>query len=193
MQKPEPDTFCPADREEWRHWLKANHDAQPSIWLVYYKKDAGIPTISYPDAVDEALCFGWIDSTKKSLGNDRYMQLFTKRKPNSVWSKINKAKIERLTAEGLMAPAGLDTIERAKQNGSWTMLDAVEELVIPKDLEKAFKSHKGSKDFFVSLSRSAKKMILQWIVQAKQAETRQRRIDETAELAGQKLKPKQFR
>ncbi len=153
MLKSEPETFYAASREEWRQWLDKHHGTKPSVWLVYYKKDTGIPTVTYPEAVDEALCFGWIDSTKKSLGNDRYMQLFTKRKPNSVWSKINKGKIERLTSEGLMTPAGFDSIETAKKNGSWTILDQVEELVIPKDLEKAFKSHKGSKDFFVSLSR----------------------------------------
>jgi uncharacterized protein YdeI (YjbR/CyaY-like superfamily) len=193
MQNTEPETFCPAGREEWRQWLAENHRAKPSVWLVYYKKEAGMPTISYSDAVDESLCFGWIDSTKRSLGNDRYEQLFTKRKPNSAWSKINKAKIERLIAEGLMTEAGYECIEAAKKNGSWALLDEVEELVIPKDLEKAFKTHKGSKDFFMGLSKSAKKMILYWLVQAKQPETRQRRITEIAELAAQGLKPKQFR
>jgi uncharacterized protein YdeI (YjbR/CyaY-like superfamily) len=121
------------------------------------------------------------------------MQFFCKRKPNSAWSKINKEKVKRLIEEGLMTKAGLETIETAKQNGSWTILDDVEELIIPKDLEKAFNTQAGSKDYFLSLTRSIKKMILQWIVLAKRPETRQKRINEIAELAAQKLKPKQFR
>lgn len=192
MQKKEIETFYPASRQAWRQWLKENHSSKQSLWLVYYKKQANVPTITYSDAVDEALCFGWIDSTKKSLDNDAFMQFFCKRKPNSVWSKINKGKVERLMNEGLMTPAGHKSIETAKQNNSWTILDDVEELIIPKDLEKEFKTKHGSKAFFVSLSKSVKKAILQWLVLAKRPETRQKRIFEIVDLASQKLKPKQF-
>lgn len=192
MQTTAIETFSPTSRENWREWLAENHRSKQSIWLVYYKIQANIPTVSYNDAVDEALCFGWIDSTKKSLGNDTFMQFFSKRKPNSVWSKINKGKIQCLIDEGLMTEAGFESIEKAKQNGSWSILDEVEELIIPEDLENEFNTKAGSKDFFLSLSKSVRKAILQWLVLAKQAETRQRRITEIAELASQKLKPKQF-
>lgn len=187
------ETFCPASQQEWREWLKENHNSKQFVWLICYKKRANIPTIFWSDAVDEALCFGWIDSTRKTIDDERFIQFFCKRKPNSNWSKINKAKVVRLIQDGLMQPAGYKSIETAKQNGSWTILDEVEELVIPPDLEKAFQNHKEAKEYFLSLSKSAKKIILYWIVSAKRPETRQNRINEIAELAAQKLKPKQFR
>jgi len=193
MQKKDLATFCPASRQDWRQWLKENHSSKQSVLLIYYKKKTNIPTIIYSEAVDEALCFGWIDSTRTSLGDDQFMQFFCKRKPKSVWSKINKEKVQRLIDEGLMTAAGYECIETAKQNGSWAILDDVEELRIPKDLANGFKSKPGSKDYFMSLSRSVRKSILQWLVLAKRPETRQKRINEIAELASQKLKPKQFR
>jgi uncharacterized protein YdeI (YjbR/CyaY-like superfamily) len=189
----EKETFCPASRQEWRAWLEENHESMPSVWLVQYKKKSGIPTLSWSDAVDEALCFGWIDSTRKTLDEHSFIQFFCKRKPKSIWSKINKAKVEQLIADGLMMQAGYESIERAKQNGSWNTLDQIEELGIPKDLEKAFKAKKGSKEFFLSISNSSRKVILYWVATAKRPETRQKRIDKIAELAAQKLKPEQFR
>ncbi len=188
----EIEMIYPASRNEWRQWLKENHDNKQSVWLVYYKIKSGKPTFSWSDAVDEALCFGWIDSTRKSIDHEKFMQFFGKRKPKSVWSKINKGKVERLIHNGLMTPAGYKSIETAKQNGSWTILDEVEDLSIPEDLEKEFESSPGSKDFFISLSRSVKKSILQWVILAKRPETRQKRTKEVAVLAAQKLKPKQF-
>lgn len=193
MKKKDLETLCPANRQEWRQWLEAHHGSKQSVLLIYYKKKTNLPTVLYSEAVDEALCFGWIDSTRTSLGDDQFMQLFCRRKPKSVWSKINKGKVQRLTEEGLMAAAGHACIENARQNGSWAILDEVEELKVPKDLAKAFRSWPGSKKYFMSLSRSVKKAILQWLVLARRAETRQRRITEIAELAGQKMRPKQFR
>lgn len=192
MEKEVIETFCPASQQDWREWLIENHSSKQSVWLVYYKKKSNIPTINYSDAVDEALCFGWIDSTKKSLDDDTFMQFFCKRKPNSVWSKINKGKVEQLINNGLMTKAGLDRIETAKQNGSWKILDDVEELNIPEDLAKALDAKPGSKAYFLSLSKSVRKSILQWLVLAKRSETKQKRIMEIAELAAQKMKPKQF-
>lgn len=186
-------TFCPASRQAWREWLQKNHDTEQSVWLIYYKKKADIPSVTYNEAVDEALCFGWIDSTRKSLGDDQFTQFFCKRKPTSVWSKINKGKVQRLIEEGLMTAAGQKCIETAKQNGSWIILDDAEELNIPKDLLKALKSYPGAKDYFTNLSRSARKAILQWLVLAKRTDTRLKRINEIASLAGQQMKPKQFR
>lgn len=192
-EKKDPAVFCPANRRQWRRWLQANHRKERSVWLIYYKKKANMPTITWSEAVDEALCFGWIDSTARPVDDEKFMQFFTRRKPGSVWSKINKEKVQRLIDEGLMTPAGYESIEAAKQNGSWSILDQVEELKIPRDLEKEFRSYPGSKAYFKSLSRSVKKSILQWLVLAKRPETRQKRITEIASLAAQKLKPKQFR
>lgn len=188
----EKETFYAESRQAWRKWLEENHLSRQSIWLIQYKKNSGKPTLSWSEAVDEALCFGWIDSTRKTLDAETFIQFFTRRKVNSVWSRINKDKIERLIEEGLLAPAGYVCIERAKQNGSWNILDEVETLRIPSDLEDAFDCRPGSGDFFLGLSKSVRKSILQWLVLAKRPETRQKRIDEIAELAAQQKKPKQF-
>lgn len=193
QQKEEIETFYPSTQADWREWLQENHLSKQSVWLIYYKKKSKTPSLSWSEAVDEALCFGWIDSTARPIDDEKYMQFFTKRKAKSVWSKINKAKIEKLIATGKMSQAGFESIEKAKENGSWTILDEVEELIIPEDLEAAFQANEGSKDFFMSLSKSAKKMILYWVVSAKQQSTRQKRINEITELASQKLKPKQFK
>ena len=186
-------TFYPKNRQEWRDWLNNNHDKEQSIWLIYYKKKSNIPTVIYSEAVDEALCFGWIDSKSKPLDNEKFMQFFSKRKTKSVWSKVNKEKIQRLTNEGLMTKAGFDIVEIAKQNGSWTILDEAEALIIPNDLDKEFEKRPNAKIYFLSLSRSDKRNILQWLTLAKRPETRQKRISEIVELADQNLKPKQFR
>ncbi len=187
------DHFYPASRQDWRLWLEENHSSKQSVWLIYYKKKSNISTLSWSEAVDEALCFGWIDSTAKPIDDEKYKQFFTRRKPKSVWSKVNKEKVQRLIDQGLMTPAGYESIEKAKQNGSWTILDDVEELIIPIDLEMEFNTKPESIDFFLSLSKSVRKAILQWLVLAKLPETRQKRIIEIVELASQKLKPKQFR
>ncbi len=193
MQKKEIETFYPTNRQEWREWLLENHNKKQSIWLVHYNKKSNMPSVSWSDAVDEALCFGWIDSTRKSLEIDKFIQFFTKRKPTSVWSKINKEKIERLKQEGLLMPAGLESISIAQQNGTWNILDDVEELEISEDLEKEFNTREGSKEYFLSLSKSVKKSMLQWIKLAKRPETRQKRIVELVEHANRKIRPKQFR
>ncbi|WP_316746380.1 YdeI/OmpD-associated family protein [Pedobacter gandavensis] len=193
MPHKEVATFCPANQEEWRNWLTENHISSQSVWLVQYKQKSSRPSITWSDAVNEALCFGWIDSTRKTVDAESFVQFFCKRKPTSNWSKVNKAKVEQLIAAGLMAEAGLKSIEVAKKNGSWSLMDEVEELMIPTDLEAAFQLQPGSADYFDGLSKSVKKMILQWVVLAKRPETRQKRITEIVELAAQKLKPKQFR
>src|SRR3954452_14858733 len=126
-----------ADRAAWRAWLEANHAASPGVWLVFYKKASGRPGVSYDEAVDECLCFGWIDSKVNRIDEHRYRQLITPRKPGGGWSKVNKAKIERLIGQGLMAPAGLAKIDAAKADGSWTSLDAVEAMTMPDDFAAA--------------------------------------------------------
>ncbi|MGF1923135.1 MAG: YdeI/OmpD-associated family protein [Bacteroidia bacterium] len=192
MQDQALETFYPTSQKEWRTWLEKNHVTKQSIWLVQYKVKSGVPTLSWSEAVDEALCFGWIDSTRKSIDQDKFIQFFCKRKPKSAWSKINKMKLEKLIEEGMMTEAGLESIAIAKQNGSWTILDEVEELIIPHELAKAFLQFSGSEDFFMSRSKSTKKHMLQWIAQAKRPETKEKRCLEIAELAARQLKPKQF-
>jgi uncharacterized protein YdeI (YjbR/CyaY-like superfamily) len=187
-----PETFCPSSREDWRNWLQENHQVKQSVWLIYFKKSSKTPTLSYSDAVDEALCFGWIDSTRKSLGADQFTQFFCRRKPQSGWSRVNKQKVNDLIDQGLMTQAGLDCIELAKQNGSWTILDEVEELIVPKDLDLALTAHAGAKDYFLSLSKSTRKQMLQWLVLAKRAETRQNRIDQIAVASAENRKLKPF-
>lgn len=188
----EMETFYAKSRQEWREWLQDNHDKKQSVWLIYYKKKSAIPSVVYSDAVDEALCFGWIDSKAKPIDEDSYMQFFSRRKPKSVWSKVNKEKIERLTKQGLMTEMGFEAIGRAKQNGSWTLLDEAEALIIPQDLEEEFQKRPNAKQYFSSLSRSDKRNILQWLVLAKRPETRAKWISEIVELADIKQKPKQF-
>ncbi|PKL79096.1 MAG: hypothetical protein CVV25_09080 [Ignavibacteriae bacterium HGW-Ignavibacteriae-4] len=183
-------TFYPSSREEWRQWLEENHINEESVWLVQYKVKSNKKSISWSESVDEALCFGWIDSVKRTIDDESYKQYYSKRKPNSTWSKINKDKVALFTEQGLMAEAGLLTIEVAKKNGSWTILDEVEELIVPTDLEEAFDKEVNSKDYYLSLSKSTQKMLLAWIVLAKRPETRQKRIDEIATQAAKQKLPK---
>lgn len=189
----EIETFRPKSQQEWRNWLKKNHKKKEAVWLMMYRKETGEPTISWSEAVDEALCFGWIDSKSKAIDKEKFIQFFSRRKLNSTWSKINKAKIGQLIEEGRMTQAGLDVIEIAKKNGSWNILNDVDAMIVPEDLMKAFRRHPGSKKYFMSLSNSMKKMLLQHLVLAKRPETRQRRIDEIAELAAKGEVPKQFK
>jgi uncharacterized protein YdeI (YjbR/CyaY-like superfamily) len=178
MPEKEIETFCPSNRQEWRQWLQENHQSKQSIWLVYYKKKTNIPSVTWSEVVDEALCFGWIDSTAKPIDEEKYMQFITRRKPKSVWSKINKDKVQRLIDEDLMMPAGFACIDIAKKNGSWSILDEAEALIIPPDLEKGFAAQPGSKEAFLSLSKSAQKALLYGLVLAKQVVTREKRIGE---------------
>jgi len=183
-------TFCPANSRQWREWLTENHALEKSVWLIYYRKKTNVPSITWSEAVDEALCFGWIDSLSRPLDDERFMQFFTRRKPKSVWSKINKEKVQRLTEHGLMTQAGLDVIDLAKQNGSWTVLDEVEELIMPADFQTELDCRPDAKSFYNKLCKSDKRNLLQWLVLAKRPETRKKRISEIVELADMNQKPK---
>jgi len=187
------DTFCPSSREAWRQWLIQNHALKNSVWLLQYKKKSAKPSISWSEAVEEALCFGWIDSIRKTIDDETFIQFFSKRKPRGTWSKINKDKIKELIDAKLMSEAGLKSIEIAKENGSWTILDEVEEMIIPDDLTAAFGMYPGAETYFVGLGKSVKKAILQWLVLAKKTETRKSRVYEVAELAARKMRPKHLR
>lgn len=192
MSISEIEHYYPKTKEQWRNWLAKNHVHKDAVWLIMYKQSTNKPSVTWSDAVDEALCFGWIDSIKKTLDEERTIQFFSKRKPNSTWSKINKQKVSILIEKGLMTHAGLACIQIAKQNGSWCILDSVEALEIPADLKEALTAHANAMNFFLSLSKSTKKALLQWIVLAKRPETRKKRIQEVATLASKQQKPKQF-
>lgn len=193
MIKPGDSTFYAQTREEWRNWLEINHEAASFVWLLFYKKNSGKPSILYSDAVDEALCFGWIDSKLNPVDEEKYYLFFCKRKPKSVWSKVNKKKVESLIASGKMTPAGLALIKKAKENGYWSVLDSAEALEIPPQLKAAFQLNKEVEMFFVGLSRTDKRNILQWLALAKRPETLQKRIGEIIECGINGLKPKPFR
>ncbi|WP_236975048.1 YdeI/OmpD-associated family protein [Membranihabitans maritimus] len=192
MSKKEIETYCPKNQSEWRKWLTKNHRSKKSVWLMYFRVSSQVPSVSWSEAVDEALCFGWIDSTKKSIDEERYIQYFSKRKPTSTWSKINKEKVSKLIQQGRMTDAGYETIRTAKQNGTWSIMDDIENLIIPKELKIALGENNIAKNYFESQSKSTMKGMLYWIVIAKRKETRQKRIDEIVRLASQGKRPKQF-
>jgi uncharacterized protein YdeI (YjbR/CyaY-like superfamily) len=180
------------DAATWREWLEEHHATEPGVWLMSWKKAAGKPSISWSEAVDEALCFGWIDSTRRSIDELSSQQYFAPRKPKSNWSKINKEKVERLIAEGRMTPAGLAAIEEAKRNGSWNNLDAVEAMEMPADFVAALEAHPGAREYVESLSKTKRWALLYWINGAKREATRADRIRQIAEAAAQGTRPERF-
>jgi len=145
------------DRQEWREWLNNNHNSSSGVWIIYYKKGAQKTGISYEEAVEEALSFGWIDSKVNALDEERYMQVFTPRKKGSIWSKLNKERVKKIIKMGIMTPAGLEKVEAAKEDGSWNILDDIEDLNIPDDLQKALDSNKNARNHFDGFSDSVKK------------------------------------
>lgn len=190
---PEPDRFHPETRAAWRDWLECNHATQRSVWLVSWKKHTGRPAVSYDDAVSEALAFGWVDSKPAKLDDDRTMLYFSPRKPGSAWSRPNKERVRVLQELGLMADAGSQVVRRAEADGSWTKLDDVENLVVPPDLEAAFERHPGSRQHWDSFPRSARRGILEWVIQARRPETRLKRVEETAASAARAERANQWK
>lgn len=173
---------------EWREWLHNNHSSSKGVHLVFYKVGSSNESMRWEDAVQVAICYGWIDSTVRKIDEERRRQMFTPRKDKSVWSKLNKSYIEKLTAQNLMHGSGLKKIETAKKNGSWESLDAVESLEIPKDLESAFAKNKTASDNYQKFSPSYRKSYLYWLNQAKREETRTARILEIIRLCEQNIK-----
>lgn len=180
----------PADRSEWSAWLRVNHRTSPGVWLAVGKKGKDRTALTYQDAVEEAVRFGWIDSTTRRLDEHRFQQLFTPRKPGGTWSQSNKARVKRLEAQGLMTPAGRAAVEAAKADGSWSTLDEVDSLTVPEDLAAALAAVPPAERFFAALTSSQRKMILYWIASAKLPETRAKRVAETAQAAGQNRMPR---
>ncbi len=175
--------FQAKNRQIWRNWLEINYHQSPGIWLIYYKVKSGKPSIRYAEAVQEALCFGWIDSKIKSLNEESYKQIFTPRKAQSVWSKLNKQYVKELIEQNLMTEAGLEKIKIAQENGSWTALDEVEALVVPDDLKQFLEQNTIANKNFENFSNSTKKSILFWISNAKRTQTRANRIQKTIDSA----------
>jgi uncharacterized protein YdeI (YjbR/CyaY-like superfamily) len=173
----------PHDRAAWRSWLEANHATSPGVWLAVGKKGNAVTSLTYEDAVEEALCFGWIDSTVNRLDGDRFKQLLTPRRPGSTWSRSNKERVARLIEKGRMTPAGVAPVEAAKADGSWNMLDDVEELIVPPDLAAALEGCPGAAARFEALNDSLKKQLLYWIASAKRPDTRERRVAKTVRAA----------
>jgi uncharacterized protein YdeI (YjbR/CyaY-like superfamily) len=188
-----PQSVHPLTRGAWRAWLEQHHADTTGVWLITYKKATGEPRVAYEEAVEEALCFGWIDSKGNKLDDERSMLAFAPRRPGSGWSKPNKERVERLLAAGLMAPAGLAKIAAAKEGGSWAALDAVEALDVPPGLEAALAARPAAQQHWDAFPRSAKRGILEWIANAKRPETRARRIDETVRLAAENIRANQWR
>ncbi len=191
---PAPDpSFHPLNREAWREWLAQNHTLASGVWVVSFKKATGKPRVEYGEAVEEALCFGWVDSKPRKLDDERTLLWFSPRKPGSGWSRPNKLRVELLLNQGLMAPAGLQRIEQAQKDGSWTKLDAVEDLEVPPDLAQALGTYEKAAQHFSAFPRSAKRGILEWIANAKTQPTRAKRIEETALLASVNERANQWR
>ena len=177
--------------QEWREWLHENHSDFTAVELIFYRVDSDFESMRWEEAVQVALCYGWIDSTVRKLDDERRKQTFGPRKDKSVWSKLNKTYIEKLTADGLMHESGLKKIEIAKQNGSWTSLDAVENHEIPEDLQNAFNRNKIAFENYRKFSTSYRKSYLYWLNQAKREETRNNRIIEIIRLCEQNIKSRQ--
>ncbi|WP_461054967.1 YdeI/OmpD-associated family protein [Spirosoma arcticum] len=186
-------TFQAQTVQEWRDWLMEHHKTASGVWLISYKKSSAKPHVGYDEAVEEALCFGWIDSKPNKLDEERFQQFFAPRNPKSNWSRLNKQRVEKLIQEGRMTDAGFQLIELAKQNGSWNALDEVEVLSIPNDLQGLLDQHSQAKENFEAFPRSSKRNILEWIQNAKTAETRQKRVNETVGLAEQNIRANHFR
>jgi len=171
------------DRATWRAWLEANHATSSGAWLVTWRRRSGRLGLDYEAAIEEALCFGWVDSTAGRVDDDRGKLYFAPRKPRSGWAATNKARIERLLAEGRMAPAGVAAIERAKANGSWEVLDSAERLVVPADLAAALDARPPAAANFAGFPPSARKQMLGWVALARRPETRADRIRQVVDAA----------
>lgn len=193
MTSPPLNSVHPESRTAWRAWLEQNHARAEGVWLISFKIASGKPRFEYDEAVEEALCFGWIDSKPNKLDDERSMLWFAPRKPGTGWSKPNKERVERMIAAGLMAPAGLAKIEAARQDGSWNALDAIEALETPPDLDEALSAYPAARGYFEAFPRSVKRGILEWIASAKTPATRSKRIAETARLANENIRANQWR
>jgi len=177
----------PKSRAAWRQWLEKHHSAAPGIWLVFAKKHTGLPTLSYEDAVLEAICFGWIDSLVKSIDDRFHMQMFTPRKPKSAWSATNKARLAKLMKAGLMTPAGLAAVEQARKSGSWSTYASVDAMTVPPELQRALDANPAAKKNWPTYTESAQRSFLHMVNGAKRPETREKYVKRVIELVASKV------
>jgi uncharacterized protein YdeI (YjbR/CyaY-like superfamily) len=184
--------FYPPSRKAWRAWLAKHHASADGVWVICYKKGSGEPTIGYDELVQEALCYGWVDSKPNKIDEQKFKLLVSPRKIKSVWSAPNKVRVAKLVKAGLMTAAGQAKVDAAKQNGAWDALNDVDAMLQPPDLLAAFKKHKGAAANFNAFPPSAIKAILQWIGSAKTAETRAKRVQDTAEKAALNIRANQW-
>ncbi len=173
---------------QWRDWLHENHDQNEGVYLIFYSVSHENESMRWEEAVKVALCYGWIDSTVKNIGPGKRRQYFCPRKPKSVWSKVNKDHIKNLKKLKLIHRSGLKAIKIAKENGSWTALDAVEKGIVPPDLKKAFAQNKIAFENYQNFTRGQRKSYLYWLNQAKREATRQKRIKEIVGLCEANIK-----
>ena len=193
MTQPPPNSIQPDTLADWRAWLQSNHTRPDGIWLITYRRATGKATFTYEQAVEEALCFGWIDGHTKTLDEERGMQWFAPRRAGSVWARSNKERVARLIADGRMTPAGQARIDAAQADGTWALWDHVDSLAVPDDLAAALATYPAARAHFDAFPRSARHAILGWIAAAKRPETRAKRIAETARLAQDNVRANQPR
>jgi uncharacterized protein YdeI (YjbR/CyaY-like superfamily) len=177
-------------RVEWRDWLEKNGQTEKAVWLIIYHKNSSTTSVYYPESIEEALCFGWIDSKSLKRDEDSSYLMFTPRKAKGKWSSVNKERVDRMIAEGLMTPAGQATIDLAKKTGTWDALVDAENGVVPEDLQKLLTENETAEKHFQAFPKSAKRQILDWISSAKRPETRQQRIAQTVEMAAHNQRAK---
>jgi uncharacterized protein YdeI (YjbR/CyaY-like superfamily) len=180
-------SFQPKSRKAWGDWLKKHHASSPGVWLVYAKKHTRIPSLSYNDAVEEALCYGWIDSLIHPIDKDLYKQMFTPRKPTSVWSAANKARVERLIAAGLMTAAGMALITLAKKNNKWSAMDYAASLTMPPELQRAIDANAAARKNWLAYSPGMRKGFLHRVASAKRPETRAARIADIVDVVARNV------
>lgn len=181
------------NRKDWRKWLEKNHWSIKSVWLIIYHKKSKTPSVYYDEAVEEALCFGWIDSLAHKRDEESKYQFFALRKPQSNWSKLNRERAEKMIAAGKMTLHGQKMIDLAKETGTWEALDDVQNSVLPDDLKSLFELNSTAYQNFNAFPPSSKRIILEWILNAKKPETRQKRIEETILLAEKNIKANHYR
>jgi uncharacterized protein YdeI (YjbR/CyaY-like superfamily) len=186
-------TFYATTREEWRTWLEKNHETLKSVWLIIYHKNSDFKCVNYDEAVEEAICYGWIDSIAHKRDEESKYQYFGKRKPMSNWSKSNRVRVEKMMQQGLMTPSGQILIDLAKKTGTWEALVDVQNSIIPEDLQKKLDENKSALKNFLAFPPSSKRIILEWILNAKREETRQKRIEETVRLAADNIRANHYR
>ena len=171
----------PESRAEWRAWLEKYHLELAAVWVVFWRAHTGRRPLQYEEAVEEALCFGWIDGKAGRVDEDRTTIRFSRRKPGSAWARSNKERVARLTAAGLMAEPGLRAVAEAQANGSWTLLDAIDALLVPDELDAALAARPGARSRFDDYAPSARRMMLAWVTHAKRPATRAARVAAVAE------------